>query len=285
MKKLLLLITGLLLLFSVEGQILRYSNYTAPPSGDEYTTQFQAVLDDFTWSYGADTLGWMNDMVYSLDSAGYWDNHMELFYLFAVNNTADAKLNWVSPGTYDLTDPGSTAPAIVKYQGYDAAGDDYLSAGWNPSTDAANVGLTDITIASWQLPDIDGNYYTMGAYDGTRSLALIPASGTRLRARLFNTNSQDLGSVASSTGFSMATARGVNDIEGYYNGSSTGTTAITGAALTNQTLWVLANNNNGSIQYGYDGIVSIILIMDGVTDDDATNIYNIIHRFLTRMGL
>ena len=29
MKKLLLLITGLLLLFSVEGQILRYSNYTA----------------------------------------------------------------------------------------------------------------------------------------------------------------------------------------------------------------------------------------------------------------
>lgn len=30
MKKLLLLITGLLLLFSVEGQILRYSNYTAP---------------------------------------------------------------------------------------------------------------------------------------------------------------------------------------------------------------------------------------------------------------
>ena len=30
MKKLLLLITGLLLLFSVEGQILRYSNYVAP---------------------------------------------------------------------------------------------------------------------------------------------------------------------------------------------------------------------------------------------------------------
>lgn len=35
MKKLLLLITGLLLLFSVEGQILRYSNYTAPAPPDE----------------------------------------------------------------------------------------------------------------------------------------------------------------------------------------------------------------------------------------------------------
>lgn len=34
MKKLLLLITGLLLLFSVEGQILRYSNYTAPVTED-----------------------------------------------------------------------------------------------------------------------------------------------------------------------------------------------------------------------------------------------------------
>ena len=38
MKKLLLLITGLLLLFSVEGQILRYSNYTAPiPDSNQST--------------------------------------------------------------------------------------------------------------------------------------------------------------------------------------------------------------------------------------------------------
>ena len=35
MKKLLLLITALFLLVSVDGQILRYSNYTAPGGGDE----------------------------------------------------------------------------------------------------------------------------------------------------------------------------------------------------------------------------------------------------------
>ena len=46
MKKLIFIITGLLLLFSVEGQILRYSNYTAPDLG-VYEYMFVPFLNGF----------------------------------------------------------------------------------------------------------------------------------------------------------------------------------------------------------------------------------------------
>lgn len=52
MKKLLLLITGLLLLLSVEGQILRYSNYVAPIPEEPEEPSYPSLLDDedtFIW--------------------------------------------------------------------------------------------------------------------------------------------------------------------------------------------------------------------------------------------
>ena len=53
MKKLLLLITGLLLLFSVDGQILRYSNYTAPAPQAERPDTI-GIIDDIVTSVGVD---------------------------------------------------------------------------------------------------------------------------------------------------------------------------------------------------------------------------------------
>lgn len=78
MKKLLLLITGLLLLFSVEGQILRYSNYTAPvtpPSGDPPAC---LSTNTFAW-YVADS----DYLTLSGSAVSQWDdisgneNHLE----------------------------------------------------------------------------------------------------------------------------------------------------------------------------------------------------------------
>lgn len=60
MKKLLLLITGLLLLFSLEGQILRYSNYTSPAPPEEEPVEAPAILtsDGYTmgWYMASDSI-------------------------------------------------------------------------------------------------------------------------------------------------------------------------------------------------------------------------------------
>lgn len=294
MKKLLTILAGLLLVASVEAQMVKssvtYSVTASGGSGGSYTDQFQAVLDDFTWSYGTDTLGWMNDMVYSLDSAGYWDDHMELFYVFTVNQTADANINWVNPGTYNLTDPGSTTPTLVKYQGYDADNADYLSTGYVPSTNAVNISQNNVTLGAWVLTDWAGGG---GASDvpiggkGSASaiLSIFPCNpAPNLAAYINATGRSEFTAPASTVGLSMVTRTATSTVEGYKDGSSQGSDTESSSALPDGALWVLAHNNNGTIQYAVDGIVSIVFVCESVGDTDATNIYNIIHRFMTRMG-
>lgn len=73
MKKLLLLITALFLLVSVEGQILRYSNYTAPtPPPEEDTLTYQGVIGDdntFGW-YIADA----DNLTLNGSEVDYWND-------------------------------------------------------------------------------------------------------------------------------------------------------------------------------------------------------------------
>lgn len=54
MKRLLTIIIGLFLLVSLNGQIMRYSNYVAPPSGGLDTAGFHALVTD------GHTKGWYN---------------------------------------------------------------------------------------------------------------------------------------------------------------------------------------------------------------------------------
>jgi len=291
MRKTILFITGLLLLFSVEGQILRYSNYTAlpPPPAEGYTTQYDAILAAWTNDPTGDTLEWQDNMVYSLDSAGYWDR-IKLFYVMANGRNANAKINWVSPGTYNLTDPGSTNPTFTAYQGFDGDGSsDYLSTGWLPATDSTGVGVNDITLASWQLTSINNLEITMGARATdpiVSNLRLYPKYEDNLQGHVVSENAQSFGSVTSSVGFSMITRTTGNLSEGYYNGASEGTNSDASATnLPNSTFYVLAFNlADGTPYYPFTGILSIALVMDAVTDTDATNIYNIIHHYMTHIG-
>ena len=71
MKKLLLLITGLLLLVSVEGQILRYSNYTAPtpPEIDSITALLTDGYTDCWYEFAEDNYTSVGDTAIS-----QWDD-------------------------------------------------------------------------------------------------------------------------------------------------------------------------------------------------------------------
>ena len=142
MKKLLFFITALFLLVSVEGQILRYSNYTAPAEGDYYA-EFQTVYDAFAAKPHADTAAFMETLVYSLDTLDFeggesvWDR-MDLFYVFAGRDGADALINWVNPGTYDAANISETS--FTAYEGFAGDGSsDYINTSFS---------LTDATYSS-----------------------------------------------------------------------------------------------------------------------------------------
>ena len=72
MKKLLLLITALFILASVEGQILRYSNYTAPVPPEKDTLTYAGVIGDdntFGW-YIADA----DNLTLNGSEVDYWND-------------------------------------------------------------------------------------------------------------------------------------------------------------------------------------------------------------------
>ena len=291
MKKLLIFLSLLLITVNIDAQIIRANGNYVPITATEeeggYTTQFEAVLDDFTWSYTGDTLTWMDDMVYSLDSAGYWDGFMELFYLHTVNNIVDANINWVTPGTYTLTDPGSTTPPFIKYQGYDPANVDYLATGYIPSSHAVNITTTSATLGAWMLTEINSNDTPIGcsALSISRMLQLRPQNITNLNGTINSNTLFDFGTAGSSVGLSSITRRGAEDEEGYFNGAHVGdNTGAPNIGFPNIQLYVLANNSDGTANSFVDGIVSLDYLCKGATDDDQTKIYNILHRFMTRMS-
>jgi hypothetical protein len=86
----------------------------------------------------------------------------------------------------------------------------------------------------------------------------------------------------------MVSRQDHNVLEGYFNGTSMGNdndeSSVAGLP-TGQSVYVLAQNNNGTAANFFDGVISIVLVMNAVTDAEALAIYNIFHRYMTRIGL
>ena len=253
-----------------------------------FNPTYQLVYNALDVKPGLDTAYFQSDIVYSLDSIGYWDR-IKLLYVTAQRSTVGAKINWVSPGTYNLTDPGVTNPVFTKYQGFTGAAGDYLTTSWNPRSDSVIVsgyiGTNSTTLATWQLTAAEGSYVTIGAANGGLSSSLWPHEDNKITYSINAASSSGSTDPGSSIGFSMGTRRGKTELEAYYNGSSLGTdNEASNSNLPNTAMFVLAYSNGGADAYNFPGIVSIALIMDDVTDTEATNIYNIFHRYMTRIG-
>ncbi len=258
---------------------------SAQAEASSYCAEYDVILAAFGTDPTGDTLTWQNDMVYSLDSAGYYDR-IKLWYVFANNDSTNAKINWASPGTYNLTNPG-TSLTFVRSQGFDADGStDYLTTGWSPRGDSSKIGLNSLTIASWQLANINTTYMPLGVTDAAGfPIYIYPRTSDALRGRINVSATSSFSDPGSTVGLSMITRTDHNVLEGYFNGASQGNdNDESGSNMPDATMYVLAQNNNGTAASFFDGIISMILVMNGVTDTEATNIYNILHRYMTRMG-
>ena len=280
MKKLLLLITGLLLLFSVEGQILRYSNYTAPTPSDIYCTEFQAVYNAFNTKPHADTAAFMNAMVFSLDSAGYWDR-MKVLYVFAVHEADDESLiNWIDPDTYTATNNSSTT--WTRYAGYTGDGTaDYISTGWIPSKDSLPYALNSATLGVYCLNDVENGdpkaAISVGATNNSRIVVHTAGGNT-----LSTVNTAAPGFYAASTnsqGLFLATRRDHNVNETYRNGIHIADgTAESGLMPATEMVFLRFGTDYANNQ------VALGFAMDGITDTDAVNLNKIFQRYMRSIG-
>lgn len=286
MKKIITFILFALLLLPLNGQIGRYPFYTATIS-DPYCPEYRAVYNAMTVKPGPDTAHFQSDMVYSLDSAGYWDTQWDIFYVFAqrTNANGEAWINWMNPGTYDVTDPGGTAPTFTVYEGF-TGNSDYLSTNWNPSSDAELYLLNDATIGVYSRTDVsDENYSVMGVRVGNDMIIMNMSDPSNNMAAYVNDNNLLSTSNNGSLGLFFATRTSSTAVENIKNGSSLGTGSSGSNKIPDGDMYILSYNWVGTGPFSpFPGQVSIVMAGKGLTADDAAKINTIIERYMDRLG-
>lgn len=281
MKKLLLLITGLLLLVSVEGQILRYSNYTEPASPPDFYDEYDTVYAAFA-TKPHDTIADLQEaLVYSLDTAGYWDR-MDILYVLASHTEADGLINWISPSEYTATNVSSTTWA--QWIGFTGDGTaDYLNTNWNPSTDGVNYTQDDGSVGIYVSQDIqEDNVYVFGAYNGTNQTYFRPRSTTGGLGGAINSNlTFAAAGVSTAVGLWIVTRTASNATEVYQDGTSMDSDTDASVGLPNNDMGIL--NRIGGNGFS-SNTVMLFFAMDGMTDAEAIEISDIINIYITAIA-
>jgi hypothetical protein len=292
MKKILSLILFALLILPLNGQIGRYPFYRALQTVDssswesEYKKVYYAIAE--SGRPALDTADLQNDMVKSLVDGGYWTNRIDAFYVLAQKTAAGAYINWANPGTFDITDPETTAPTFTQYTGFTGDGSsDYLSSNFNPSADKVNTSQNSVTIGIYCLTAYNtASKSVVGCLDGSGYRFDVNLStGGKQQSAYINSGANMLLDVTNSKGFAMITRRGASETEGYRNGTSLGSDTDTSTGIPNVDMYILARNNNGTEDRFVATLLSVVLIMNAVSDEDATAINTIIETYMDAIGI
>ena len=130
-------------------------------------------------------------LIRELKVAGVWDK-LDVFYVFATDNSALATLNWIDPSAHRATLHSSTS--FVAKKGFEGDGSSsYLSLNYNPSTDAVNYTQDNASIGVYT--NGDNNVGSTADYgDAAFDFPIALDANTRIRFPHQNTGGNRLNS-------------------------------------------------------------------------------------------
>lgn len=283
MKRIYSILIGLLLLTSLQGQILVHSNYSAPPTPPAgYCVDYQDVLTAFGTQPHDTIKTKQNAMVYSLDSAGYWDR-MDVFYIFAAHEAStESLINWIAPGTCDADNVSATAWTI--WEGYTGDGvADYISTNYNPSVNAVNISIDNFTAGIYLRINKQENPAVFGATSGGSYIYLVPRDVSDGLSGSINSAADIITpSSVNSSGLWLVTRTASNATAVYRNGGAFDSEADVSGVLVNQEITVLKRNGAATFSTNQ---VSIFFVMNGVVNaTEAGKINVIIEKYMDSLG-
>ena len=296
MKKILTITIALLLGITLNAQKLKHDGGFVRHDGSTlvyvepspYTEEYQVLLDAWATDPLGDTLTAQNVLVDSLTTYPvgdvFWDR-FEFLYIAANNNEDNSKVNWVSPGTYDITDPSSTEPSYKRFEGWTGNGtDDYLSSNWQPG-DTSVAGRYNISMGAYVLNNAQDNGSLMGI-NSTYDFYLKTRTETDYTTcRIFNAGDQIATSQTNGSGLVIAVRREAASSELYRNGSSIDTESDAYTGITDVDVLLLTTNNGAGGRTGYcSNQVAIWFIMDALSDDEAAQLNRFFETYMDAIG-
>lgn len=183
-----------------------------------------------------------NAAIVSLKSAGLWTTKLDVLYKANVHTAQAANLNWLNPAAFNLT-VGAGAPIFAPYLGYKGNGtSDYLSTGYNPSTNAVNLSLNNVCAFAHSGEELRLNASSIMGTVGTSSIYINPWNGTVNNASVGANNLGDNAlSPYSSVGLFLVNRTNSSNYRFCQNGHLLGTTSTASVSVPNGVIRLLGS--------------------------------------------
>lgn len=227
------------------------------------------------------------NLVRSLKRVGLWSK-MKAIYPFVGGTATSHKFNLKDPRDVDA------AFRLIFYGGWTHSN---TGATGNGSTAYADTLITPAThltqnsthLSYYSRSSAEGQFVEIGYYNNSSAIMQVTNRYTGFGAisGSYSTANQVITSVSNGAYFAINSKTSSTSLKMYRNGSQIGTTNTTSdAQFTNliDALSINARNDAGSRVLYSSRQCAFATIGDGLTDTDATNLYNIVDLYQKRLG-
>lgn len=234
-----------------------------------------AVVGAFTATPDLRRVFLIDTMIDKLIDSGVWAR-ADLLYVLAAHDEQAARINWISPGTGDLTAVNS--PAFTVDEGFTGAATSYLDAGVGLSG-LANYSLNDATMFVWSLTDgLLNAEFEIGTVSGTQArIACRAATGDMFMNTNSGTNS--IVAVADSLGLHAWSRTSSSAAALYKNGSLATGVSATSSSVGSGNVSLLRSNTLYTTRKVAAGGVGASL-----SSTEHAALYDALRRYLTGVG-
>lgn len=205
----------------------------------------------------------------------------DAIYLLASHNADAALINLVDPGTYDLALVG--APTFVVDEGYSGGTGKALDTQIVPLTHTGNLKLANGHLSVWDLTErAPSTEHQIGS--APPNLALYTRAGDGKAYGLINDTSSGV-TVDENAGFLLVSR--ASSAAGrilYKNGVEIGAAEATAFSASDDPIYILARNVNGSIQNPSTDTIAFASIGGYLTAAEQFDLYNAVATYLTSVG-
>jgi hypothetical protein len=222
----------------------------------------------------------VTNLICGMVTDGTW-SLMDVFYVFAINSTGNAALNWVS-SSFPITVTGTCT--FAANQGYTGDGSTcYLTKGYNFSSSATNFAQNSGSMGACNF-NAAANAETLmgGQQSGTYNEMGFSAS-----AIFYDINDGAFPSFTftNTSGNWMASRTGASALALYLNGNSVATSTGSSLTVPSTTAIILAldGGTGTGIQFS-TAQIGVAFVGAGLTSGQANSVFSRIHTYLGAVG-
>ncbi len=247
-----------------------------------FSPEYQTVYDAFITKPPDDVAEDQDQMVRGMIADGVWDM-LDIFYVTAAQSAADSLINWINPGTHDLTVVNLIAGLFTVYRGWTGNGvNGYLDTHYNPNTDAINYALNNASFGVYVRTNINEDGIDIGVQ---------VVGHSRFYTRYLNNHYAVVNSVGTppganldSRGFNIANRTLVNQWYSYRNKIIIINDNSVSTAIPTNVFYILANNNNGVANLWSTKQIAAAFAGGGMTQVNVNNFTDRLETFMDSIG-